>query len=167
MRAKWGAMRLRHVALATFFLFAVPAVAAADELARLNAQIMNDPANIELNLRYARAAEESGHPDRALAAYERVLVYDPGNVEAQSALNRVRARILPPVTELFTEFGFGWDSNPHQVPSGQKSDWNLFGRVSLRDERTLWDTRWRTTGLLVGNVWEAWRRVRLARARAK
>ena len=112
-RAKWGAMRLRLVALAAFFLFAVPAVAAADELARLNAQIMNDPANLELNLRYARAAEDSGQADRALAAYERVLVYDPGNVEAQSGLNRVRARILPPVTELFTEFGIGWDSNPH------------------------------------------------------
>jgi hypothetical protein len=153
-RAKWGAMRLRLFALAAFFLFAVPAIAAADELARLNAQILNDPGNIGLNLRYARVAEESGQPDRALAAYERVLIYDPTNIEARSGFDRVRVRILPAVTEIFTEFGAGWDSNPHQVPVGRRDDIDLFGRVSLRDERSLWDTRWRTTGLLVGNVYK-------------
>jgi len=57
------------------------------------------------------------------------------------------------VTEIFTEFGAGWDSNPHQVPAGRRSDADLFGRVSVRDERNLWDTRWRTTGLFVGNLY--------------
>jgi hypothetical protein len=150
----WGAMRLRLFALAVFLILAPPVIAAPDELARLNAQIVNDPTNIELNLRYARVAEESGQPDRALPAYERVLLYDPTNAEARSGLERIRARILPAVTEIFTEFGAGWDSNPHQVPSGRGSDADLFGRVSIRDERTLWDTRWRTTGLLVGNVYK-------------
>ena len=148
-----GAMRLRLLALAVFCLFAAPTVAAADELARLNAQILRDPGNIELNLRYAQVAEERGELRKALAAYERVLVYDPNNPVAKSGLDRVRVRILPAVTEIYTELGGGWESNPHQVPSGQKSDWELFGRVSLRDERTLWDTRWRTTGLLVGDVY--------------
>ncbi len=146
-------MRLRLFALAAFFLFAVPAVAAADELARLNAQILNDPANIEINLRYARLAEERGEPRKALAAYERVLAHDPNNAEAKSGLERIRVRILPAVTEIFTEFGAGWDSNPHQVPAGRRSDADLFGRVSVRDERNLWDTRWRTTGLFVGNLY--------------
>src|ERR1700730_12599967 len=148
----WGAMRLRLFALAMFFLLAAPMVAAAEDLARLNAEIMNNPTNIDLNLRYAQADEQSGQPDKALAAYERVLIYDPGNAEARSGLERARVRILPAVTEVFTEFGAGWDSNPHQVPGG-RSDADLFGRVSLRDERSLWDTRWRTTGLFVGNVY--------------
>jgi hypothetical protein len=146
-------MRLRLFALAAFFLFAVPAVAAADELARLNAQILNDPANVEINLRYARLAEERGEPRKALAAYERVLAHDPNNAEAKSGLERIRVRILPAVTEIFTEFGAGWDSNPHQVPTGRRSDADLFGRVSVRDERNLWDTRWRTTGLFIGNLY--------------
>src|ERR1700682_235703 len=80
----WEAMRLRLFALAMFFLLAAPMVAAADDLARLNAEIMNNPTNIELNLRYARAAEESGQLDKALPAYERVLAYDPTNAEARS-----------------------------------------------------------------------------------
>jgi hypothetical protein len=129
-------------------------VAAADDLAQLNVQIVNDPTNIELNLRYARLAEERGQPRKALAAYERVLAYDPNNAEAKKGLERVRAGILPAVTEIFTEFGAGWDSNPHLVPTGRRSDADLFGRVSIRDERTLWDTRWRTTGLFIGNIYK-------------
>jgi hypothetical protein len=153
-RAKRGAMRLGRYALAAFLLLAAPAIAAAaDELARLNAQILNDPANVELNLRYARLAEESSEPGAAIAAYERVLVYDPNNAEAKSGLERARARSLPAVTEVFTEFGAGWESNPHQTPGG-RSDADLFGRVSVRDERTLGDTRWRTTGLFIGNLYK-------------
>jgi hypothetical protein len=133
-------------------LLAAPAIATPDELARLNMQIVNDPTNIELNLRYARLAEENGQPRKALAAYERVLVYDPNNVEAQKGLERIRVGILPTVTEIFTEFGGGWDTNPHEVPSGRMSDFDLFGRIALRDERTLGDTRWRTSGLLSGDL---------------
>src|ERR1700681_1895589 len=62
----WGAMRLRLFALAMFFLLAAPMVAAAEDLARLNAEIMNNLTNIDLNLRYAQAAEQSGQPDKAL-----------------------------------------------------------------------------------------------------
>jgi hypothetical protein len=152
-RAKAGAMRLRLFVLAAFFLLGVPVAAVAEDFARLNAQILNDPTNIELNLRYARLAEERGQLDKAIAAYERVLAYDPNNAEAKSGLERARVRILPAVTEIFTEFGAGWDSNPHQVPTGRASDVDLFGRVSIRDERTLWDTRWRTTGLFIGNLY--------------
>ncbi len=146
-------MRLRLIALAAFFLLAAPVAASAEDFARLNAQMLNDPTNIELNLRYARLAEERGQLDKALAAYERVLAYDPNNAEAKSGLERARVRMLPAVTEIFTEFGAGSDSNPHQVPTGQKIDVDLFGRVSVRDERTLMDTRWRTTGLFIGNLY--------------
>src|ERR1700730_942627 len=149
-----GAMKLRLFALAMFFLFAAPIIAAAEDLARLNTQTINAPTNIEVNLRYARVAEESGQLEKAFAAYERVLIYDPNNAEAKSGFERTRVRVLPTVTEIFTEFGAGWDSNPHQVPTGRGSDADLFGRVSIRDERTLWDTRWRTTGLFVGNVYK-------------
>jgi hypothetical protein len=147
-------MRLRPFALAVFFLLAAPIIAAADDLASLNTQIINDPTNIELNLRYARLAEERGEPRKALAAYERVLTYDPNNAEAKRGLEHVRVGILPAVTEIFTEFGAGWDSNPHQVPTGRASDMDLFGRVSVRDERNMWDTRWRTTALFVGNIYK-------------
>jgi hypothetical protein len=149
-----GAMRLRLFALAVFFLLVAPILVAADDLANLNTQIINDPTNIELNLRYARLAEERGEMRKALAAYERVLAYDPNNAEAKKGLEHVRVGILPAVTEIFTEFGAGWDSNPHQVPAGRKSDVNLFGRVSVRDERAVGDTRWRTTGLFIGNVYK-------------
>jgi len=42
------------------------------ELARIYAQILRDPTNSQLNLRYAELAEASGKLRWALAAYERV-----------------------------------------------------------------------------------------------
>jgi hypothetical protein len=144
-------------------LCALPAPAAADELAQINAQIMNDPRNIELNLRYARAAEARGDYGKALAAYERVLEYEPGNAEARSGVSRASARLQPHTSQVFTEFGGGYESNPQNLsfaktgslPSGRDPQGILFGRVLLKDEGTLWDTRWRTTALLSGNLYSS------------
>ena len=46
----------------------------ADELDALYQRILKEPANTELNLRFARLAEERGTPRWALMAYEQLLV---------------------------------------------------------------------------------------------
>ncbi|HVT56007.1 MAG TPA: tetratricopeptide repeat protein, partial [Xanthobacteraceae bacterium] len=72
-------MKRTLLVLAALLAVSAASSATADELARLNAKIISDPGNIELNLAYARAAEARGDYGKALAAYERVAAMDPGN----------------------------------------------------------------------------------------
>lgn len=73
-------------------LLAVPPVR-ADEIAAIYRQLMDDPRNVALNLRYAAAAERAGKLKWALPAYERALSADPGNREAQSGIDRITKRL--------------------------------------------------------------------------
>jgi len=141
--------------LTGFSAASLPARAAPDELARLNAQIMNDPRNIELNLAYARAAEAEGDYGKALGAYERVQQYDPGNAEAKSGALRAAAKLLPNTFEVFSEIGAGYESNPENFANGGKGQAVGFARFLLKDERTIGDTRWRTTALFAGNLYSS------------
>ncbi len=150
---------MKAVARAVLFLFAIALLAApfgaafADELARLNANIIRDPNNVELNLRYAQAAEDKGQPEKALAAYERVLDLDPGNMAARLGIIRAAKGVLPNITQVFLEYGAGWESNPRRVDAGSGSDFLLLGRAVIKDDRTIGSTRWRTVGNLVGQVY--------------
>lgn len=127
--------------------FAAPA--AADQLDVLNARIIANPTNVELNLAYARLAEDEGKPRLALAAYERVISLQPGNPEAMAGLRRVRVKIQPNLTQLFTQFGVVWESNALREPFGHNSEFQLAGEFTLKDERAIAGTRWRT--LVQGN----------------
>ena len=59
-------------------------------LSKILRQIIRDPGNIELNIRYAKLAEMAGVPRRALAAYERIQASHPGNETAIMEINRLR-----------------------------------------------------------------------------
>jgi hypothetical protein len=122
------------------------------ELARLNAQIMNAPTNTELNLRYARLAEQAGFKRKALVAYERILVYDPSNVEAQEGLDRIRRKLQPNETRYTVELGGVYESNPLWSPTNHKPDGQLLAAASVKDERTVGEVRWRTQGTGFGLV---------------
>lgn len=82
------------------------------DLADLNRQILENPQDVALNLRYARAAEEAGQPRLALVAYERILINDPSNEEARRGYERIRRSIEPAYTATRIETGVRWDSNP-------------------------------------------------------
>jgi hypothetical protein len=89
-----------------------PGPGAPAELTRVYSLILRDPTNSQLNLRYAELAEASGKLRWALAAYERVLVNDPGNLEAQAGLQRVRRRLQPNTTQFTAELGAAGETNP-------------------------------------------------------
>ncbi len=120
------------------------------ELARIYAQILRDPTNSQLNLRYAELAEASGKLRWALAAYERVLVNDPGNVEAQAGLQRVRRRLQPDSTQFTAELGVIGETNPRNLPSAARAEAQGLASLGMRDERTIADVRWRTTAAAYG-----------------
>jgi len=114
------------------------------ELTDLNQQILDNPQDVALNLRYARAAEEAGQPRLALAAYERILINDPSNDEARRGYERIRRALEPAYTVTRVEAGVRWDSNPLNVDTGEEEAATAFARVSLVDERPLGPQRWRS-----------------------
>jgi hypothetical protein len=79
-----------------------------------------------------------------------VLVNDPGNVEAQAGLQRVRRRLQPDSTQFTAEFGVIGESNPRYLPSGARAEAQGLASLGMRDERTIADVRWRTTGSAFG-----------------
>lgn len=142
-----------RVFLTTLALLATFGAASADELARLNARIMQNPNSVALNLQYAQIAEEKGQPEKALAAYERVLELDPGNIDARMGIIRATKGVLPNITQVFLEYGGAWESNPQRLNEGSSSDFMLLGRAMIKDDRTLGTTRWRTIANVGGQIY--------------
>lgn len=114
------------------------------DLADLNQQILENPQDVALNLRYARAAEEAGQLRLALAAYERLLINDPGNAEARRGYERIRRALEPGYTTTRVEAGVRWDSNPRNVDTGGEEAWTGFVHATLMNERAFGGRRWRS-----------------------
>jgi hypothetical protein len=142
-------------ALAATFGDAGSTAFAADDaqLASLTAvyqRVLADPTDTAANMEYARLAEAAGQPRKALATYERVLLYDPENEEAMAAMVRIRRILQPDKTLITFETGFGYESNPLQRNTDLESSLKAFANAVIDDERRFGDTRWRT--LITGNA---------------
>jgi hypothetical protein len=131
---------------------AAPSPARAGDLNSLHAQILRDPTNVELNLQYARLAEAAGTLRWALAAYERILLQDPSNEEARRGMQRVLRSLQPSFTIATLEYGIAYESNPRYYLGPRVSEGLGLGSLSVRDERYLFDQRWRTAFLAAGQV---------------
>ncbi|HEV7822888.1 MAG TPA: hypothetical protein VGO84_17015, partial [Burkholderiales bacterium] len=125
---------------------------AANEIESLHAQILRQPGNSELNLRFAQLAESSGHLRWALSAYERVVLNDPSNAEAMNGLVRVRRALQPSITQVTAQFGAQYESNPRYYLPPHRGEMQALGSVALLDERNLGGTRWRTNAVVAGIV---------------
>jgi hypothetical protein len=123
------------------------------ELASLNDLIIKDPQNLELNLRYAKLAEEKGDLRKALSAYERVTVNSPSNKEAQDGFRRVTRKLQPDTTTVVAELGTGWESNPARDCCAHVSDVLALARVEVKDERSFGNVHWRTVGNAQGEFY--------------
>src|ERR1700685_825840 len=114
-------MRLGLIGAAVSILLGIQCTAASasapagggfGELSRLNAEIMRHPKDTNLNLASARLAEKLGEWRLALAAYERVLSYEPGNPAALDGAYRMRTVIAPNTTQWLLSIGATYESNP-------------------------------------------------------
>jgi hypothetical protein len=138
--------------LVAFSVVVSSVAASANQLDALYARVLREPANTELNLQFARLAEDQGVMRWALMAYERVALNDPDNWEAKVGLMRVRRALQPNYTLVTVELGTGYESNPlYYLPDG-KSAWFGQGLIALRDERNIGGQRWRTNGAIFGQV---------------
>jgi len=92
-------LRSSLLALGLIALAALPVRAQDDgELRRVFEQILQDPGNPGLNLRYAPLAIDRGELRKALAAYERILAQDPDNEEAKAGIRRIQRQLEPTLT---------------------------------------------------------------------
>lgn len=128
--------------------------AAADELDDLFLRILVNPTNVDLNLQYARLAEDKGILRKALATYERILMQDPDNTDAQKGYYRIRRALEPAYTDYTVSLAGRYETNARQSPKsvGHEDDFTIRGQVDLRDERTLMGRRWRTEGVFLGDL---------------
>lgn len=120
----------------------------------LYARILQRPDDVALNLAYGRMTEGSEDIRHSYAAYTRAYQADPTNREALEGLNRARARLSPRVTSVTVDIGTSYSNNPRQLPTSQRGaaygliqDGILDAQVSVVDERTIQDRRWRTTAV--------------------
>jgi hypothetical protein len=142
----------RALLVATSFSALSAGIAHAEELRDLNARILDNTQDVELNLLYARQAEKEGQLRLALAAYERVLINNPENEEAQRGYTRVRRIIEPAYRSFRAELGVEWDSNPFNTADWDKESYSTYWRVSGVDERRIGSQRWRTHLNLDGKI---------------
>ncbi|MBX3431333.1 MAG: outer membrane beta-barrel protein [Hyphomonadaceae bacterium] len=124
----------------------------ADELESLNQQILDNPQDVDLNLRYARAAEDAGKLRLALVAYERILINDPSNETARRGYERIRREIEPEYTVTRVEVGARWDSNtlnapddPFLLSTDDREATTYYGRLLVANEHEFFGRRWRST----------------------
>lgn len=152
MRLAWRAALLSSCVMA-FTLAPGMAPVRAQTLDQLNAEIIEHPDNVELNLEYARTAEHAGKLRLALAAYERILINNPDNADAQHGYERIRRVIEPPHTSLRAEIGEQWDSNPADLSANAESDFVTIGRATWVNEREFGNRRWRSVVNFYGELY--------------
>ncbi len=125
------------------------------ELRNIYRQILRNPTDSALNLKYAALAERKGLLRKALAAYQRVLMNDPRNAEARAGLTRVATILEPDFSAVYLHLGARYATNMRQRPTGDPTyddDFTGDARLVVRDERRLAGLRWRTLGQLYADL---------------
>ncbi|MEZ5962086.1 MAG: outer membrane beta-barrel protein [Hyphomonadaceae bacterium] len=155
MAAKGKKRRLgRALAMAVSLIALSSGIAAAqdaNDLESLNQEILNNPSDVQLNLRYARLAEQEGKLRLALVAYERILINDPTNEAARRGYERIRREIEPSYTVFRAEIGARWDTNAVNadadalfVDADELEATTYYAHMMIADEREFLGRRWRS-----------------------
>ena len=165
MQARWGKRtgtqtrvkrKLARTCAALLIAASVTALSTAmsfaQDLRDLNDRILDDTGNVELNLQYARLAEQNGELRLALAAYERILINNPDNEDAKRGFTRVRRILEPAYSTLRVEVGVQWDTNQLNLADWDEETYSAYWRVSGVDERRLGAQRWRTNVNFDGEI---------------
>ena len=137
-----------------------PLAAGVDpQLRQIYQQILRDPTNTELNLRYARLAESKGELRKALTAYERILINDPGNREAQTGSQQILLLLKPGFTRWTAILGGDYASNARRRNRlfDRGSDLIGTGQLLVIDERRIGGRRWRSKGQIYADFHKRFR----------
>ena len=147
--------RIRTFSAALLAISLLIPAARADEMANVFGQLLLNPGDPSLNLRYAELAMARGETSKAFAALERAKANNPGNRDIRRAYQKAKNKLKPPVTQYTLSTGLTWESNPRQLRGGDTradSDGSLEASLLLYDERTIGSRRWRTLGQASGHL---------------
>ena len=131
---------------------------AQTDLTELYRQIIQNPQNTELNLRYARAAEAEGKPQRAIAALERVIANDPTNEKARDEIGRLKGLVAQPETHYSVTVGTLFESNmPRQNNTFDDfHDWGMYASGTVEHQRTIGHRRYLFDGQIYSRYNNRW-----------
>lgn len=145
---------MRAAAVVLAFGLLIGQAQGAEDVESVFQRLLQNPSDVELNLLYARLAEERGELARALATYERLLLQDPENATALAEAARIRRLLEPSRTAYVAILGYQYDTNaPHREEGvGTFGDHSGSAAIIVWDERPLGDRRIRTTAQLYGDA---------------
>ena len=121
-----------------------------DALRAIFLRLIKNPADLEVNVSYAKLAEKRGHIGRALATYERLALLDPKNKRWKDNIERLRDLARPPETTIAAVFGGRFDVNgPVNADGvGNRSEYNASMVLTLDHKRSVEGLKYQATGLL-------------------
>ena len=121
-----------------------------DALRAIFLRLIKNPADLEVNVSYAKLAEKRGHIGRALATYERLALLDPKNKRWKDNIERLRDLARPPETTIAAVFGGRFDVNgPVNADGvGNRAEYNASMVLTLDHKRSVEGRKYQATGLL-------------------
>ena len=124
-----------------------------DDLRAIFLRLLKNPADLQLNIKYAELAEKRGKIDAALTTYERLALLDPHNKDWKSNIERLRDLTRPPETSIAAILGGRIDSNgPLNADKvGNRAEYNGSIVLSLDHKRSLGGHKYQATGQFYGD----------------
>ena len=121
-----------------------------DALRAIFLRLIKNPADLEVNVLYAKLAEKRGKLGRALATYERLALLDPKNKRWKDNIERLRDLARPPETTIAAVFGGRFDVNgPVNADGvGNRAEYNASMVLTLDHKRSVEGLKYQVTGLL-------------------
>ena len=121
-----------------------------DALRAIFLRLIKNPADLEVNVSYAKLAEKRGKIGRALATYERLALLDPKNKRWKDNIERLRDLARPPETTIAAVFGGRFDVNgPVNADGvGNRAEYNASMVLTLDHKRSVEGLKYQATGLL-------------------
>jgi hypothetical protein len=120
-----------------------------DALRAIFLRLIKNPADLEVNVLYAKLAEKRGKIGRALATYERLALLEPKNKRWKENVERLRDLARPPETTVAAVFGGRIDTNgPLNADGvGNRAEYNGSLVLTLDHKRSLEGLKYQATGL--------------------
>ena len=111
-------------------------------------RLLKNPADLQLNILYAKNAEERGKINLAIVTYQRMILLDPNNKQWKDNIERLRDLLRPPETTVAAVLGTRISTNAPLNPdgNGNRAGYNESIVVTLDHKRRLGGLRYQATG---------------------